>query len=268
MKANIFGYLDYRAYIRYQIESHSGVYGYKAQLAEAAGCQRSFLSQVLSERAHLIPEHAVGLSELWELSAIESDYFMNLVLFARAGTKKLRDHLKSKIDNAKRDQENLVKRIAEKIVIPEASAAVFYSSWQFLAINILLTIPSYRTIPSLAHRLHLSEDVVKKTLHQLEELGLVAKSGSQWLATNSTIHLPRDSQFNSLNHSHWRNKAVEDSFLVRPESVHYTSVCSISLEDAKKIKDLTLQLIDESRKVVAPSKEEELFCLTVDWFKI
>ncbi len=266
--AHLFKYLDYRAYLRWQIDSHVSEYGYKAKLAEAAGCQRSYLSQVLAESAELMPEHALGLSELWRLSSIETEYFMNLVMLARAANKKLRAHFREKIESARRDQDDLVKRISEKTVLPETSAAVFYSNWQYLAINILLTIPGHREVVAIAERLSLTEPVVRKSLSQLEALGLVVKSGNEWIPTNSTIHVPRDSQFNSLNHSHWRNKAIENSFLALTESVHYTSVCSISRVDAEKLKDMALQLVDDSRKVIGPSKEEDLYCLTLDWFRV
>lgn len=268
LQASVFKYLDYRSYLKHQIANHSNEYGYKAKTAAAAGCQRSYLSQVLAERADLMPEHALGLAEMWALSPAETDHFMNLVAYARAADKKLRAHIREKIESARRDQDNLVKRITDKTVLPESSAAVFYSNWQYLAINLLLTIPEFRNVAAIANRLSLNEEVTRKLLTQLESLGLVTATNGAWTPTNSTIHVPRDSQFNSLNHSHWRNKAVENSMLALSESVHYTSVCTLSLEDAEKIKDLALRLVDDSRRIVKPSKEEELYCLTVDWFKI
>lgn len=265
---NVFKHLDYRVFLRQQIETNEATYGYKAQLAAAAGCQRSYLSQVLAEKADFLPEHALGLAIHWSLGAVETDYWMNLVSYARASNKELRTFLREKIESARRDQDNLVKRISEKTVLPETTAAIFYSSWQYLAINILLTIPGYRTVRAIGERLQLGEAVVAKSLAQLAELGLIVKSGNEWLPTSSTIHIPRDSQFNSLNHSHWRTRAVADSFIAPEGSVHYTSVCSVSRADAEKLKELALRLVDDSRKVIAPSPEEELFCLTVDWFKV
>lgn len=221
----------------------------------------------MAGNAELAPEQAEGLSEFWEFSSSEKDYFLLLVLHSRAGTKSLKEYYRRKIDSARVDQENLSKRITEKVILPEASAGIFYSNWQNLAITILISIPKYRTITLIARRLDLSEDFVEKSLKQLEQLGLVVRNGQDWLQTQNNIHVSKDSFFNSLNHSHWRTRAVQDSFLNIPESVHYTSVCTLSLTDAEKIKQLVFNLIDESRKIVTPSKEEELFCLTCDWFK-
>ena len=266
--SSIFKHLDYIEFLEKQVEINGSVYGYKAKLAEAADCQRSYLSQVLNRKADLSTDHVIGLAEFWKLNAAETDYLINLVLYARAGTKKLKEHLRAKIESQREDQENLVKRITEKTVLPEESAAIFYSNWQYLAINILTTIETYRTAAAIAERLQLREELVVKSLAQLEKLGLLVKQGQTWIPTNSTIHVPRDSQFNSLNHSHWRTKAVQDSYLASNDTVHYTSVCSISRRDAEKLKELALSLVDESRKIIAPSKEEELYCLTLDWFKV
>ncbi len=265
---NIFSYIDYLAFIRKMLDMNARTYGYKAKLAAAAGCQRSFLSQVLSGSTHLTVEHAEGLGNFWQLRKIEKEYFLNLVLLARAGSKSLKEFLRQKINDMRRDQENLAKRITEKTILPDENAAIFYSNWQYLAVVILLTIPEFRTVESIARRLNLKNDIIKKTLQDLEALGLAVRSDDIWLATSTTIHVPRDSKFNSLNHTHWRNQAVQNSFLGDEESVHYTSVCSLSRADAEKMKQLMFQLIDESRKLVAPSKEEELFCLTCDWFKV
>jgi uncharacterized protein (TIGR02147 family) len=265
---SIFSYLSYISFIKNQIKSNQGIYGYKAQLAEAAGCQRSFISQVLTGKVHLTHEHAIGLALFWNLSTTEHYYFVNLVLLGRTGSKRIKDHLLKKLEQARRDQENLVKRIENKTVLPEHDAAIFYSGWQYLAVNILLTIAKYRNVKAIAQRFEVSEAFVLQTLKQLEKLALVSNVGDGWVPVNNTIHVPRDSQFNTLNHSNWRQRAMQNSFLAREEDIHYTSVCSISAEDFQKIRQLMFSLIDDSRKIISPSPEEELYCLTCDWFKV
>lgn len=265
---SIFKYIDYRNYILNKAEMVVQKHGYKAQLAQAAGCQRSYFSQVLNETADLLPEHCLGLSEFWNHSPTETEYFLNMVLYSRAGTKKLKTHFKEKLEHFKKEQENLAKRITDKVVLAEEHAAIFYSNWQYLAITILISIPAFRKIAAISERLNLSEKVVKKALIDLEKLGMVYKSSDDWLATSATIHVPRESSFNAINHSHWRNKAVENAFISDEDSVHYTSVCTLSKTDVQRIKEMILQLIDESRTIVGPSKEEEIYCLTCDWFKI
>lgn len=266
---SVFKCLDYIDFIKQIIKANSSTYGYKAKLAEAAGCQRSYFSQVLAGTSHLTAEHASGLTVFWNFNDTEADYFINLVLLARAGTKALKEHLKKKIDHYRSDQENILKRISEeKTVLSNEIAAVFYSNWQYLAVTILVTIPKYQTVKAISDRLQLPIDLTKKILQHLEELNLVVRSEQRWITTQKTIHIPKGSPFNSLNHSNWRHQGIQNSFMNDSEAIHYTSVCSVSLSDANKLRELIFDLIDRSRKIVAPSKEEELFCLTCDWFKI
>jgi len=267
-KKSIFECKSYREFLEKMIDFNREVYGYKAKLAEAAGCQRSFISQVLSGQCEFAFEHGIGLSQFWRLSEIEKDFFLNLIGYSRAANKALQDHFTQKLDEAKRNIENLSRRIENKVVLPDTKAAIFYSNWHYLAITIVLTISEYRTPKSISQRLNLAEEVVESSLRELLQLEMVEKKGNEWAVINDTIHLARDSKFNSLNHSHWRSRAVQDSLLSENRSVHYTSVCSLSFNDAETLRQLMFQFIDESRKIVTPSKEEELFCLTCDWFRV
>lgn len=269
INTNIFHALSYVDVIRVHIKSNEKmVYGYKAKLAEAAGCQRSYLSQVLAGQTHFTLEHAIRVCQFWSYRKSEKDYFINLVEFNRAGSEELKEYFREKLISIREEQENLTKRIQDKEVLPQDKAAIFYSNWQYMAVMILLTIPKFRTSSAISQRLMLKEDVVIMVLQQLAELDLVAKNGIEWIPRENTIHLPRNSPFNSLNHANWRNIAVQDAFLGNTNGIHYTSVCSISESDAVLLKDLLLKLIDKSREIISPSVEEEIFCLTCDWFKV
>src|SRR6185312_4948764 len=151
-----------------------------------------------------------------------------LVSFARASSKTLKEYFSKKIEKSRSNRDILVHRIGEKITMPDLKAATFYSNWQNLAIAIILTIPKYRTPSSIAQRLGVTQDAVEKSLRELAQLGMVTQLGNEWSVTHSVIHLPSDSKFNSLNHSHWRNRAIQDSLVSDNKSVHYTSVCSVS----------------------------------------
>ncbi|MFX6794117.1 hypothetical protein ABTH15_20060, partial [Acinetobacter baumannii] len=76
---------DYKQFLLLQVAAHAGEYGYKSKLAVAAGCQKSFFSQVLNAHVHRTPEHALGLARFWKLNRLERDYFLELVNHARAG---------------------------------------------------------------------------------------------------------------------------------------------------------------------------------------
>jgi uncharacterized protein (TIGR02147 family) len=266
----IFRYQDYKKFLIDQIEQNSSIYGYKTKLAEAAGCQPSFLSQVIGSHVHLTPEHAVAIAKFWKLNQKERDFFVQLVGLARAGTRELQDYLRSKLEEMRKDQEHLGKRFAQKqIPLEDSAATIYYSSWHYSAIHILLTIPAFRETKSIAKRLSLQEPFIEQALGVLSQLGLVQKSSKgNWTTTEKSVHLPQESVLNSINNGNWRQRAMEDSIQRRGESVHYTGVYSMSRTDFQQLKDLTLELIDRSRQLVISSSEEELACFTCDIFKV
>ena len=197
----IFDSFDYKKVLKADISENKDEYGYKSKLATAAGCQKSFLSQVLNGHVHLTPEHALGLARFWKLSERERDYFIALVNFGRAGTKELTDYLKEKLVLMKREHENLGKRFeAPALSLKEDLASTYYSAWHFSAIHIGLTIPSLRSTAKIAKRFHLSEELVQDTLQQLKNLGLAEKrADGSWIATKKSLHLSSDSIFNFIN---------------------------------------------------------------------
>ncbi len=267
---NIFSTFDYKKFLRAQVDAHGSEYGYKSKLAEAAGCQKSFFSQVLNSHVHLTPEQALGLAKYWKLLPRERDYFLGLVNYGRAGTEELANHLKEKLVELKRETENLTKRYSSPNLSARTDfAAIYYSSWHYAAIHILVTIPQFQTPPKIAKRLHLPDSFVLEVLRQLQKIEVVTKkSDGSWQATSKSLHIGRDSVFNSMNHAHWRQRASESSLQNKPESVHYTGVYSMSLDDLTKLRETIFELIDRSRQLVAPSPEEELVCMNCDLFVV
>jgi len=265
---NVFRYIDYRKCLSEFLELEENARGNKKKLAEAVNCQASYLTLVLQEKAHLTVEQAERLCRYWKLSIEETDYFLLLVSLGRSGTQELRSYYKAKIKKLKEARENLGNRIQDAELFPDTEAAVYYSSWMYLAIHILVSIPDYHSSREIAERLQLPEEAVKRVLQYLESLGLVQLRAGQWRSTRKQLHLPRESRFISLHHSNWRRRAVDNSFLGRPEDLHYTGVSSLSRQDLETLRQLVLNFIDQSRNLIGPSAEEELICLSIDLFKV
>ncbi|EQC48747.1 TIGR02147 family protein [Bacteriovorax sp. BSW11_IV] len=264
----IYKYLKYKDYVRLKIKENTDIRGYQSKLAQAAGCQRPYISQVLNGSAELSLEQAMGLVEYWELSESEGEYFLTLVQYARAGTIALKRLLKKKIERVQEEQENLTKRFQSPSVKTIEAQASYYSSWLWSAIHILLTIPSFNSIDKISKKLSISSQEVNSIITGLESMGLIEKKGVGWKLTDLHIHLPKESPFTSINHANWRNRAIQDVLMNQSGSLHYTGVHSLSLDDFEKVKQICLNSIDEAHKIIRPSKEEELVFFGIDFFKV
>ena len=265
---SLYNEIDYKMVIQKKIEENSLARGYKTQLALAAGCQKSFLSQVLHSHIHLTPDHAMGLTVFWGLLPDERDYFLELVQKDRASSRSLKELSASRLQEIRRRNQDLATRFQKTKPIEEAQQALYYSSWHWSAIHIMLTIPVFSYSHAIASRLLLPEAFVIQCLENLQQMRLVVKQGKKWRVTQNDIHLPQDSPLTAMNHGNWRNRAVADAQMRSPGNVHYTALHSLSRKDFDVIKGILLSALDKSRQIVKPSSEEELACICVDWFSV
>jgi uncharacterized protein (TIGR02147 family) len=268
MKDSVFAFDDYRAYLRKRIESEETSRGLITRMANAAQCQRSHLSRVISGTLHLTPDQALGLTRHWNFNDDETDYFLTLVDRDRAGSPALRARLGNRLQASRRKQEDLTKRLKRMEVIPTGIDSTYYSAWYWSAIHILVSIPEFQTIEAISRRLALPDLMVKNCLEALEQQGLVKNSGKNWKIGSASIHLPRNTPVIGVHHNNWRQRAVMDAVQPGSDGVHYTVVQSLSVRDFEKLKAMMLRWIDEYAAVASPSQEQELICFACDLFRV
>lgn len=265
---NIFEFDDYRDFLRAKIGEAQQARGYKSALADAAGCQRSAFSQVLGGKMHLSRDHAADLARFLGLDPDEEEYFVLLLDLARAQSKRLTAITRRRLAELKSKRLHRGSVLAEPTIQEVSQQTLYYSSWYWGAVHILTTIPAYQSAAAIAKRIELPLLVVQEALAALQRMGLVQKTGEKWRATKQSIHLPVDSPLNEINHSHWRLRAIQDVQKKNVDSMHYSLVCSMSKADAERLRELLLEQIRKERDLIGPSKEEEVYCLTHDFFRV
>lgn len=266
MAESVFQHSDYRVFLRSRMEAE---WGSLTRMAEAARCQRSHLSRVVHGNGHLTPDQAFDLAEFWGLSEAETEYFLLLVEEARAGSPGLRRRLGAKLSEMRRRQEDLSSRLQQTApALATEGQARYYATWLPSALHMLVSIPSFQEVASIARRLCVPEGAVKKSLEELEAAGLVRREGTRWKIASGAVHLPRTSPFVSQHHGNWRQRAVLNTQQGAEDGLHYTVVQSVSLEDYLRIKALLLEAIDRYAAVAGPSKEQELICFSLDLFRV
>jgi uncharacterized protein (TIGR02147 family) len=260
-----FDFRDYKEYLRARMQ---GTRGQIAPLAAAAGCHRSYFSQVLHSHVHLTPEQALGVAEFFALPRADTDFFCLLVDLARAGTPRLRNKIETRMLELARERENLGKRFQTKSVEPGERELLYYSHWHYAAVHVSTSIPELQSAEAIAGRLGLPLLRVREVLEALEKHGFVQRKGRKWVLGTGDVHVPKRSLLNSVNHANWRTQAVQRSQTDSAEGLHYTSVASLSRKDFAALKTKLLAVIDDNRRVIAASPEEELVCFTCDFFAV
>lgn len=265
----LFSATEYRSFLRQWLESQGQTRGIMTKMAQSLGCQNSHLTRLLREEVHLTFDQAYALTVFMKLTEIETRYFLKLVEFERAGSPPFRHRLKTELDEMRRDQENLATRFKKDELGHLEKEMTYYSNWYWSAIHVLTDIPQYQTAKAIADRLKLPEVFVKNCLQKLEAFSLVEqrKDGS-WKYASSSLHLPKTSPMNSIQHANWRSRAVSESQNPDSKGIHYTTVQSVSRADFDKIKHILLSSMDAYKSVADASAPEELVCFACDFFVV
>lgn len=266
---DIFDFRDYKTYLKYVADGKPrGGRGFRAEIARAARCQTAYVSQVLNSGAHFGLEQAYALNHLLLHGHEEAHYFILLVQYARAGTQELKDYFLELMGDALQRKLNLKERFKIKETLSFEDRAHYYSEWYFAAIHILLTIPRCRNPIEISKYLNFPLLKVERILKFLVKAGLAIEEKSGYNIGTTRIHLGKDSPLISKHHINWRHKSIQSLEKEIENNLHYTSIVSVSRQDALLIKSRVIKEIDAFNSIVKDSKEEELFCFALDFFSM
>lgn len=259
---------DFRAILQYFFDRNRSIRGYKSKTADAAKCSRSFLSQVMHGQACLSYDQGIRIAKFWALGARETDFFLGLIALERCGSPELRGYYTSKLQQMRKDQSNVANHIQDKRTLATEHAPEYYSSWLYQAVHVSVSLPHLKTVDSLAERFGCHRDHITHVLQRLILMGLVDEDpDGGWRVSNVHTHVDRRSPNFTSQHRSWRIRSCEDAVLRQEDAVLYSGVFTLSRESADKIKALLLEVLATSHQTIIASKEEDAFCLQIDWFR-
>lgn len=269
MKKTIFEFLDYKSYLRERInDSPAKGRGAKLKMSEFLQCHTSFISQVLNGDPNFSFEQAVKLNTFFDHTKEEARYFILLLHSERAGTNELRSFLKEEMKEILDKRSDLKNRLDVKNSLKKVDQQVYYSSWHYTCIHMLIAIPDFQTPLAIAKHLNLGREKVMEVLNFLESTGLAKKTGTRYEIGVTKIHLTKDSPQIQRHHVNWRMKAVNAIDENIPTNLHYSSIVSMSAADVPHIKEVLIKSIEECRKIVRDSKEEQVQSICIDFFGV
>ncbi|MGE3609800.1 MAG: TIGR02147 family protein [Bacteriovoracaceae bacterium] len=260
---------NYRQVVESIIKSHKGERGFQGKLAEAMGCHPSYLSQVLNGPQELTVDHALGLANFLHFSELETEYFLNLLHLARSSSSTAKKFYQQKIRQTQELKKNVSEQVKAEKIFSEQNLATYYSSWMYIAIHILCSIPEFSSsAQKISERLLIPLVKVQKILSELVQLGLLENELGTYRLSSKNIHLPKESAFIDHHHKNWRIYMAERGEFSNPQNLHYSVVFAMSKKDFEKFKACFLKAIKESNEILAPSPEEEIYALNLDLTKL
>ncbi len=269
MRKTIYNFKNYKEFMKYELRNRQPSRGLKAKLAKVAGVQSAYISQVLNGAANLTLEQAEKACAFFEFSKQEKTFFILLVEYERAGTHGLKSHFLEEINQYLQK----IDRVKSRIVTANQQMStmdkiMYYSSWEYIAVYVLCSIPGLNNLEALSKKLKIEKDKTLEVLNFLIEVGHIEKVGNQYKILEARIHLEDDDPLIKNHHTNWRVRAIESIKNRKSQDLFFSTAYSFSKKDQAVIKKRILTLISELDPLIIESKEEVAGCINIDFFEI
>ncbi len=265
----IFNFSNYKDYFRAFLKAlpNQGR-GYLSQMAKALNITSSQMSHVYKGPRDLTLEQALKLAQFLGLNQLESEFFLELVLLARAGTKDLQNFHEKKLAQLRNQALKIQNQVVnDHRVLDEKQSAIFYSTWLYSAVRMFCSIKT-SSLEEISDFFAIRKSRILPVLHFLCDTGLcVKRDGGFYIGQQSTF-LPRESPLTYKHHSNWRLKAIEQLESDLDTNIFYTSPVSMSQKDFEAFKLRLSTLIKEFSQIVQGSPPEAIACFNIDFFRL
>lgn len=266
---SIFEYRNYKVYLRELIESYpQGGRGLRKQLATAAGCQLPYISHVLNGDYHFSSEQIDGIARYLKLEDSEREFLLLLAQHQRASTNQLSNFYKKLIEKSASSHLSIKEKIKPKHSLSSEDRTIYYSSWVYAAIHMLITIPEFQVPSNIAKRLKLSDEKVMEVIKFLTTRGLAKTQNGRLQALQFDLHLEDSATSIIQHHTNWRLQAIDAVNFPQENDLHYSLAFTASHQDLIRIREALSDVIKKCADIIRPSPEEEISVFNVDLFRM
>lgn len=258
---DLYGYADYKALLKDRLER-----GAQKVFAEYLGCQPAFLSQVLRGKPHLSLEQGILATEFFRMNRAESDYFMACLQYGRAGSEKLREFFLKKMESLAAAHRKVDSKIGAFAKIDAGAKLQFYSSWKYTLIHVLLSLPEKDQIETIERHTGLSRSEIQNALAMLLKNGIAQRKEGALRPSANRLHLDREDSLIGLHHRNFRALVLAELEEIKPDSIHYSVALAVSKADADRIREVLVEAVAQTEKIIRPSPEETVRVMCIDYF--
>lgn len=269
---SVFAASDYQSYLRAALDAmkQERPRGEISRLARHMKCHPTFLSQVCRGIAHFSDEQALRLTGFLGLGQEDKEYFLNLLHRDRASDAETRGHFESRLQRTLKERSEIDTRFKDARQLTEDQERRYYQSWLTQAVHMACMFPGPNTPTSVATQLGVPENRVEQEFSLLIDMELICKREAGYQTTEKHVHLMKDSPMLKQFHLGWRIKALEtlDTSIALKKNTHYSAAVALSTKAVASIQGKILDLLEETKKIVAASPEEQIYLFNIDFCSI
>lgn len=240
------------------------------RLAQHAGLQAPYLTNVLKERAHLSPDQLHGVGQVFGWDQDVLDYATLLLEWERSAHPKRRESLKSKIDRIRREKlETKANLKAKAIETSSEEFSRFFLNPHHSLIHGLLGIPRFARDPSrIARCLGIGPRKLQACLKALSEMNFIKGGPQGYEKLRKNFHLPKESPI-CEPHLNLMQQVTTQQLQRLPDEAKYgfSVLFSADPETREKIQREFLKFLQTIEPLVKTAPPEELYGMRFDLFQ-
>lgn len=254
---------DYKWYLKFKAEE---VRGNLTLIAKNIQCQPSYLQRIIYEEAHLTMDQGFRLCEFWLFNAIEKKYFLTMLAYHRASDPLYKKELRIELVELQNENNDLRHVVKSEETSQAQLLLEYHADFRTALIHFLTICDKKQTVADISNRTNFNSDFISQTIKFLEEKDLVTCKGATVKFKNGFGHIPNGSPILPIFLNNWRQSAVQKSLLRNKQSVHYSNLQSIKLDDLQKLIEISKAFIRKTKMVCDESGSEDIVCINLDVF--
>jgi uncharacterized protein (TIGR02147 family) len=266
---SVYEFEDYKNFFNHWVESlPKNGHGEYRRVALALNVSTTMISQVFKGDKELSLELACDLCEYLNMGEDEADYFLLMVEHRRAGSAKLQKRLHRQILQRQEKALSIDGRPKKAAGISEDVQKVFFSSWIYAGVRALASCEGFNDAAGIAQKMNLPRNQVQKVLDFLVDHGFLNLKKGELSPGPARLPLATSGIFSSKHHQNWRLQGFNKMPQAEDKNLFYTAPLSLSEDQAEKLRQEILILIEKVLKSAQVSEAETTRCLNIDWFDV
>lgn len=268
----ILSFTDYRTALSELFAWQKKLWGQRwtlSGLADQAGLQASYLTNVIKGRAHFSADQLRAIADAMKLSQVESEYLLLLLEWERSSYPPRKKDLSKCIEEIRRKNLSSIRYVTTKeSPLSEKQQETYYLDPNVELLHMYLGVPRLsQEIKEISKSLAVTEEFIRETLKFLESTGLVEVRKGRWVKNPVKQHLPEDSPICRPHQSLVRFKSL-DHIQKIPKEKKYSFMATVTMdEEARlKIQAAYLSFLKEAQNIVEKSEPEGIYQIQFDMF--
>lgn len=269
---SIYKYLDYRAFLKNEIERQQNerVKFTMTSLAEKAGIKIAYFSKCLSGTADFNADQLYLIGKNLNLSDDEIDYLLIMLDYARSYHHQKKSYVLKKLQKIQKEFLTTEKKIkTSQVGITLAEQFEYYQNPLLLIIHTAIGLKTFqKKIPSLASALGISLDTLHQALKKLIDLNIIEKKGDEYRAKISDLHLSPSSPLCQVHQTLMRQQIIQHHMSTEDKTDQYNLLITFSADEKayQHIKDRFLNFLTDADKIIAAAPEENVYQIQFELF--